>query len=416
MTEKQMRAAIVGAGIGGLATALFLHRRGIECQIFEQVGVLRELGVGITLQTNAVKALVGLGLLPVLDAVAIRSEHLYYVTRRGQLVWDEPRGLAAGYDTPQFFIHRGHLQSLLYRAVLEQLPAGALHLGHQLTAIHQSETGIELSFIDKTGASIGAADADFVVGADGIHSTVRATVLPGEDDPRWSGLVLWRGATDWPQFLGGASLLIAGGVNTKFVVYPIGPGTQPETRLTNWAAQARVAPAGSSLSDRADWTRPARREDLAPILARFSVPQIDIHGLVGATDAFWEYPMCDRDPAPRWSVGRITLLGDAAHPMYPMGANGASQAILDAACLTNAIVSHNDVSAALAAYAAERLPTTAAIIRSNRTGGPEGVIDAVEERAPNGFEDVNAVLAHAEREAIVRGYAKQGGYGLETAR
>jgi 2-polyprenyl-6-methoxyphenol hydroxylase-like FAD-dependent oxidoreductase len=408
-----VKAIIIGAGVGGLTTALFFHSRGIDCELYEQVPTLRELGVGITLQTNAVKELIDLGLLPALDAVAIGSEHLYYFTRRGQLVWDEPRGLAAGYGTPQFFIHRGQLQSLLYRAVLERLPAGSLHLGHRLEAVRQSSNGVEATFVDRTGAVIATARGDLLVGADGIHSTVRRDVVPGEGEPRWSGLILWRGATNWPQFFGGASLLIAGGVSTKFVVYPIGPGATPETRLTNWAAQARMAPEGSPSPHREDWTRPARREDVAPILARFSVPQIDIRALVAATDVFWEYPMCDRDPAPRWSVGRVTLLGDAAHPMYPMGANGASQAILDASCLVNAITSHDDIGDALAAYAAERLPKTAAIVRSNRTGGPEGVIDAVEERAPNGFEDVNAVLAHAEREAIVRGYAKQGGYGRE---
>jgi hypothetical protein len=218
----------------------------------------------------------------------------------------------------------------------------------------------------------------------------------------------------WPGFLGGASLLIAGGVNTKFVTYPIAPGLTPQTRLTNWVAQARVAPEGSPLPDQADWNRTARREDLAPIIAQFSVPQIDIPALVAATEVCWEFPMFDRNPAPHWSVGRATLLGDAAHPMYPMGGNGASQAILDASCLTDAMMSHDDIGAALAAYEAERLPKAAAIVHSNRSGGPESVIDAVEERAPNGFDDVNAVLAHAEREAIVRGYAKQSGYGRET--
>ncbi len=409
-----MKAVIVGAGVGGLTTALYFHGRGIDCEVYEQVPVLQELGVGITLQTNAVKMLVEVGLLPALDAVAVRSEHLYYATRRGQLVWDEPRGLAAGYDTPQFFIHRGHLQSLLYRAVLERLPAGAIHLAHRLADIRQSPNGVEATFVDRNGATIGVAGGDLLVGADGIHSTVRTHIIPGESAPRWSGLVLWRGAVDWPQFLGGASLLISGGVDTKFVTYPIAPGATPVTRLTNWAAQARVAPEGTVLPDRADWTRPARRGDLAPILDRFSVPQIDIRALVEATDVFWEYPMCDRDPAPRWSVGCVTLLGDAAHPMYPMGANGASQAILDASCLTDAILNHDAIDAALAAYAGDRLPKTAAIVRSNRTGGPEGVIDAVEARAPNGFDDVDAVLARDEREAIVRGYAKQGGYAREA--
>jgi 2-polyprenyl-6-methoxyphenol hydroxylase-like FAD-dependent oxidoreductase len=291
------------------------------------------------------------------------------------------------------------------------LPPGSIHLDHRLVALGQQSGSVEAHFVNQAGAKLAPVREDFLIGADGIHSIVRGYVVPGEGGPRWSGLMLWRGATDWPEFLGGASVLIAGGSDAKFVAYPIAPGETSATRLTNWAAIARLAPAGSPPPHREDWSRPARHEDVAPLLKRFSVPQIDIAGLVAATESFWEYPMCDRDPAPRWSVCRVTLLGDAAHPMYPMGANGASQAILDARCLVDAISRHPDIVSALSAYAAERLPTTAEIVRSNRAGGPEGVIDAVEERAPEGFQDVNAVLAHAEREAIVRGYAQQAGYG-----
>ncbi len=407
-----MKAIIVGAGIGGLTTALFLHKYGIDCEIYDQVPSLRELGVGITLQINAVRELANLDLLPSLAEAGISSQHLYYLTRLGQPVWDEPRGIAAGHDTPQFFVHRGRLQSLLYRAVVQRLPAASVHLGHQLKSFTQTSEAITASFVDKTGAPIATATGDLLIGADGIHSTVRKHINPAEPGPRWGGLVLWRGAVEWPEFLGGASVLIAGGSTCKFVAYPIAPGENANTRLTNWVVQAKVGDAGSEPPHREDWSQPARREDLEPFLAKFAIPQIDIRELVARTDSFWEYPMCDRDPIETWSIGRATLLGDAAHPMYPMGGNGGSQAILDAAFLVRQFSTGAQLEHCLAAYVEERLPRTNAVASANRKGGPESVIDVVEERAPNGFDDIETVMPRAEREAIMNNYAKQAGYAL----
>lgn len=399
------KVVIAGGGIGGLTAALALHQRGIACTVFEQASELRELGVGITLMPHAVRELAALGLLPALDAVAIRSQHLYYMTRRGQMVWDEPRGTSAGHDVPQFFIHRGMLQGVLVEAVRRTLPPGALRVGCRLARFVQDAGGIRVEFVDSGGAATATAQGDVLLGADGIHSAVRGSLRPDEGPPLWSGLMLWRGATDWPAFLGGASLLIAGGVEAKFVAYPIAAGLTPGTRLTNWAAITRLAPFGSTPPRREDWSREGRMADLAPLLERFDLGTIDVKALVGATETFWEYPMCDRDPVERWLEGRVTLLGDAAHPMYPMGANGASQAILDARSFADALADATDVPSALQRYQSERLPSTSDIVRLNRIGGPEAVIDAVEQRAPDGFADVDAVLGRDERQRIVRGYA-----------
>jgi 2-polyprenyl-6-methoxyphenol hydroxylase-like FAD-dependent oxidoreductase len=404
--EAPMKAIIAGGGIGGLTTALFLHARGIACEIYEQAEKLKELGVGITLMPHAIRQLVDLGLLGDLDACAIRSEHLYYMTRRGQLVWDEPRGLLAGHDVPQFFIHRGMLQSLLHRAVASRLPKGSLRLGERVAGFLQTPTGVTATVQAREGTAF-EAEGDILVGADGIHSAVRGALVPGEGGPLWSGLMLWRGATDWPAFLGGASLLILGGVEAKFVAYPIAPGQNPGTRLTNWAAITRLAPFGSAPPRRENWSREGSMADLAPLLAAFRTEIFDVEALVRATDVFWEYPMCDRTPIERWSHGRVTLLGDAAHPMYPMGANGASQAILDARALADALAATPRPEEALRAYEAQRLPGTSEIVRLNRIGGPEAVIDVVEKRAPDGFDDVDAVLSREERGAIVRGYASK---------
>ena len=162
-----------------------------------------------------------------------------------------------------------------------------------------------------------------------------------------------------------------------------------------------------------DWSRPGRFEDLMPHVQRFRIPYVDARGLIEATNEFWEYPMCDRDPLPRWSFGRVTLLGDAAHPMYPVGSNGASQAILDARCLADRLRDSEHPVHALWLYEQARLPMTAEIVQSNRRGGPEGVIDAVEERAPDGFSNIEDVLSFEQRKAIVRGYASKAGFARE---
>ena len=407
-----MKVIIVGAGIGGLCAALALHQRGIDCVVFEQVAELRPLGVGLTLQPHAVAELADLGLLSALDEVAIRSAHLYYMTRLGQGVWDEPRGIAAGYRVPQFFVHRGKLHDVLLQAVLSRLPPGSLRLDMPFQGYSHSEGRVAAHFTDLNGRAT-TDEADALIGADGIHSRTRRQIWPGEGAPRWSGLMLWRGAVDWPEFLDAASVMILGGVNDKFVAYPIAPGETPATRLTNWAVVTRLGRDGDPLPTKESWSAVGRRADLAPRLERFRSDVLDLKGLVAATPVFWEYPMCDRDPVDNWSDWRVTLLGDAAHPMYPMGANGASQAILDARCLADLLAKGGDVAAAFAAYQGERIAKTTPVVLSNRSGGPEGVIDAVEARAPDGFDDIEQVMPFAERGAYMNEYVRRAGYARD---
>lgn len=401
---------VVGGGIGGLATALTLHRRGIDCRVFEQSPQIRELGVGINTLPHAIGELAGLGLLGRLDAVGLRTYELIYMNRFGQEIWRELRGLDAGYQVPQFSIHRGALQGVLRDAVVERLGPDAIVTGHRLAGFDQNESGVTAHFADGT-----VVDADVLVGADGIHSTVRAALIPGEGSPRWNGTMLWRGATDWPVFLTGRSMIIAGGMEAKVVLYPIGDGSAPQRRLTNWAVMARIGAEGEPPPRREDWSRTARLEELLPHVRRFAIGEVDVAQLIRSTTPFYEYPVCDRDPVERWSYGRVTLLGDAAHPMYPVGSNGASQAILDACALADLLAETDHAADALAAYEQARLGPTSEIVRSNRSGGPEGVIDAVEALAPDGFEDVETVLRHTEREAIVRGYARKAGFAVPNS-
>src|SRR5215468_6224248 len=408
-----MKVIIAGGGIGGLTTALMLHARGIQCEVFEQSDQIRELGVGINTLPHAIKELAALGLLQRLDAVAIRTYELFYTNRFGQEIWREPRGLDAGYDVPQFSIHRGRLQSVIHDAVRERIGEQHIHTGHRLGAFRQDEAGVTAYFFDRTGAHRASAYGDILVGADGIHSAVREALYPDEGPARWNGAMLWRGATEWPRFLTGRSMIVAGGMAAKFVVYPIAAGARDDLRLTNWAVVAKIGDGSTPPPRKEDWSRPGRIEELEPHIRRFEIRHVDAQGLIAATPEFWEYPMCDRDPLPRWSFGRVTLLGDAAHPIYPVGGNGASQAILDAQALARHLSSAAMVSEALAAYDAERRPPTAEIVRTNRKGGPEGVIDIVEARAPEGFADIETVASYAERKAIVRDYASMAGYARD---
>jgi len=405
-----MKAMIIGGGIGGLTAALMLHKRGIQATVFEQASEVREVGVGINTLPHAIAELAELGLLPVLDSVAIRTHELLYMNRFGQTVWREPRGMHAGFKVPQFSIHRGRLQKLLYDAVVERLGKDAVRTGRRLLGFIEDEGGVTAHFADSCWGEQGESmRGDVMIGADGIHSLVREHFYPNQGSPSWNGIKMWRGAIEWPRFLDGDSMIIAGGMQAKLVLYPIAEGSTPNTRLTNWVVNVRIGDPAKP-PQRETWSRNGRFEDVLPFARRFSVPGVDVIAMIKQTPAFWEYPMCDRDPLPRWTHGRVTLMGDAAHPMYPVGSNGASQAILDARSLADALAQAEHPRHGLAVYEADRLPKTAEISTLNRLGGPERVIDAVEALAPNGFDDVERVLSYTRREAIVKSYAGKAGF------
>jgi 2-polyprenyl-6-methoxyphenol hydroxylase-like FAD-dependent oxidoreductase len=395
---------IAGGGVGGLTLALSLHERGIPCEVFEAARELRELGVGINTLPHAIRELAALGLLPALDAVAIRTRELRYLDRFGNRIWTEPRGMHAGFEVPQFSIHRGRLHGVLWRAALERLGPARLHTGRRVTGFAQDARGVTARFEDG-GARRGKA----LIGADGIHSAVRRLLHPQDGGIRWNGIQMWRGAVDWPAFEGGDVMIVAGDMTEKLVLYPIAQGATPGTRLTNWVVCAQIGDATRPPPRREDWSRPGRLEEVLPHVQRFRVPWLDVEALVRATPEFWEYPMCDRDPLPWWTQGRVTLLGDAAHPMYPVGSNGASQAVLDARLLAR-LLAETSVPRALKAYEAERLPATREIVLANRRGGPERVVDVVSARAPEGFARIEDVIAPEELAAIARGYAQMAGF------
>jgi 5-methylphenazine-1-carboxylate 1-monooxygenase len=405
-----MAIIIAGGGIGGLTLALMLHERNISSQVYEAAADPKPLGVGINALPHSIRELAALGLLPRLDEIAIRTRQLTYSNHLGQQIWSEPRGLFAGHDVPQFSVHRGRLHAMLWQAASERLGPAAPRAGRRLIGFTQNAERVVARFQCPDG-SVEEAIGDALIGADGIHSTLRAILHPDDPGIRWNGIQMWRGAVDWPAFDGGDSMVIAGDAVAKLVLYPIGPGETPETRLTNWVIYARVAEAGEPPPERENWSRLGHYAAFRHLAERLNLPFIDVGALIRKTPEIFEYPMCDRDPLPWWTQGRVTLLGDAAHPMYPVGSNGASQAVLDARCLCDLLGSHS-VPEALAAYEAERLPATAEVVRSNRIGGPERVVDLVAARAPDGFDRVEDVATEAELAGIVKGYAQMAGFGL----
>ncbi|SIT06776.1 2-polyprenyl-6-methoxyphenol hydroxylase [Roseivivax lentus] len=405
-----MRVLIAGAGIGGLTTALMLHARGIPVTLYEAAREVREVGVGINVLPHAIKELDALGLLPALDKVGIRTRKLTYLTRQGQEVWSELRGMHAGHDVPQFSIHRGRLQKAIFDAVIERLGPEAVRTGRKLAGFVQDESGVTAHFTDNVEGGAGQTDrGEILICADGIHSAGRRVFYPNEGPPSWQGVVMWRGAAEWPVWGDGESMAIGGGLGGKFVLYPIAPAEKGR-QLTNWVVNVRIKDPAVSPPPPDNWSRQVPLAQVLPHGLRFNVPGMDIGGLIRATPAIYEYPMADRDPLPRWTFGRVTLLGDAAHPMYPVGSNGASQAILDARCLADALARSEHPRAALWVYEKERLPKTAEVVRTNRVGGPERVIDEVEKRAPAGFRDIDHVIDYETRKAIVGGYAAMAGY------
>jgi 5-methylphenazine-1-carboxylate 1-monooxygenase len=402
-----MKIVIAGAGIGGLTAAMCLYRAGFEVEVFEAVNELKPLGVGINIQAGAVRILSGLGLEPALAATGIETRELRYANRHGQTIWADPRGRHAGLPWPQFSIHRGELQMILFDAARRMLGADRIRLGRRLTGLAQRGSTAIARFGDDT------VEADILIGADGIHSAVRAHFYPDEGPPKWQGILMWRGVTVGKPYLGGATMVQAGHHTQKFVCYPISRAhAERGEALINWICDLYQGP--HAAPPREDWNKPGKLDDFLPRYAGWDFGWLNVPDVIRNAHAIFEFPMVDRDPLPRWSHGRITLLGDAAHPMYPIGSNGASQSIIDGEAIAQELSAGDDPEKALRRYEERRLPPMARIVESNRRKGIDVMLDIVEERAPQGFSDLEAVLPANELERIVGDYKKLAAQDRET--
>jgi 5-methylphenazine-1-carboxylate 1-monooxygenase len=401
---------IVGAGVGGLTLALELDARGIRCTVIEAAPELRALGVGINLLPHATRAMAGLGLTSRLEELAVLTKESAFFNRFGQLIATEPAGRAAGYDWPQYSVHRGDLLTVLQETVSERLPPGSLLTGCRVEGVEQEirQASVRARHADgSTDTFTGAA----VIGADGVQSVVRAALHPDSTEARYSGAMMWRGTTIAPPMLSGASMVRAGWLaHGKMVIYPIrdnvdGNGNQ----LVNWLAEVETSQQAPQ-----DWARAGNIEDFIGYFEDWKFDWLDVPAFIRAADQVLEYPMVDQDPLPWWGTGRVTLLGDAAHPMVPRGSNGAAQAILDAGCLAGCLADL-PVTEALAAYEAERLPATARVVLTNRTNPPDALLRVVYERTGDRpFTSIDDVISPAEVNAMSSAYAAVAGYAREV--
>jgi 2-polyprenyl-6-methoxyphenol hydroxylase-like FAD-dependent oxidoreductase len=405
-----MEVIVVGGGIGGLSLALSLHQAGIAVRVYEAVSALAPLGVGINLQPASVRELTELGLGDELAEIGIAARRLSYFNKFGQLIWGEPRGLSAGYKWPQYSIHRGQLQMLLLRATRERIGTSNFRSGMRFVSLRERRDRVTATFCDGSGANI-ADDADVLVGADGIHSAVRHHLHPGQGEPRFAQQLLWRAAVEAEPFLGGDTMIIAGHFHQRIIVYPIGREKQRGRLLTNWVCQKSVP---GPAPGREDWNRQTSGEKVLAEFGSWRFPWLDMRSLIEQTPEIYEFPLVDRDPVATWTRGRITLIGDAAHPMQPIGSQAGSQAILDARTLTSALIATADPVQALLRYDSERRPRMNDITLRNRRFGPEAALQLVEERAPNGFERIEDVVSRHELDVISISFSEAAGLDVET--
>ncbi|WP_227985425.1 FAD-dependent monooxygenase [Nocardia spumae] len=406
-----MRVLIAGAGIAGLTAAACLQRVGIDAVVVDAVTELRPLGVGINLLPHAVHVLHELGLAAALADCAIATTAAVHLDRFGNRIWTQPRGLAAGHELPQYSIHRGELQGLLLATVRERLGTDAVRAGMALRSFTQEAGGVRCRILDRATGLVVEQFADVLIGADGLHSTVRAQLHPGEGRPVWNGIRIWRGTAQMRPFLDGRTMVIAGSNRAaKMVMYPIGPAAEHSQRaLINWVAEVRVGDDTAVPSP--DWNRVGRLRDVLPHYEGWRLAGVDLAEMLSASGEILEYPMVDRDPLPRWGVGGVTLMGDAAHPMYPVGSNGGSQAVLDARALATELAAATDPVAGLARYEAARREIANAIVLVNRDMPMDRILHTVTERAPDGFDRIEDVLTEAELAQLAGAYRGAGAAG-----
>lgn len=405
-----MKIIIIGGGIGGLTAALCLNKIGHQVKVYESVKEIKPLGVGINILPHSVRVLTNLNLEEKIAKIAIETSDLVYFNRFGQQFWTEPRGRLAGYKWPQFSLHRGKLQMLLFNEVLEKLGPNSIQMNSHLSHFEQTENEVIAHFLDRDTNKITIEDsADILIGADGINSVVRSQLYPNEGPPIYSENILYRGTTIMKPFLNGKSMAMIGSLKQKMVVYPIGALDENGNQLINWVGNLKE---GTSKLTARDWNREADKERLINIYKNWKFDWLNVPAMIESSKAVYEFPMSDRNPLDKWTFGRVSLLGDAAHPMYPIGSNGASQAILDADCLAENLENDTNLFDALIKYDAIRVPATAKVVLQNRAKGPDEIMDMMEGWFPDGFSQKE--IPHDKLALVMDNYKKIAGFDIQT--
>lgn len=410
--RKRLNIAIIGGGIAGLALALNLKRRGLTCDVYESVPEVKELGVGITLLPHGMRELAALGVQAKLEAAGIENLESVFFNRHGQYIYSEPRGRHAGYPVPEVGIHRGKLHRILFDEALAEVGPQHIHTGHRCTGVEQDANGATVHFADPiSGATLPSVQADVVVACDGINSAIRKQFYPDEK-MAFSGINTWRGVTKHKPILTGKSYVRVGSIETgKMVIYPIVDNIDHQgNQLINWMAEIE----GNS-RDMNDWNTGGKIEDFMPIFNDWKFDWLDVPALIRNADQVLQYPMVDKDPIPQWTFGRVTLMGDAAHPMYPRGSNGSAQALIDARTLAAELATQVDPLAALQKYEAIRGEVTSRIVQTNRSVPPDFINIKVDELAGDKpFNHIDDLISQHELREISEHYKKIAGFSLEV--
>jgi 5-methylphenazine-1-carboxylate 1-monooxygenase len=405
---------VAGGGIGGLTVALTLHQIGVPCVVFESVARLKPLGVGINLQPNAVRELYELGIGPeALDAIGVQTKEWALVGLNGNDVYTEPRGLLAGYKWPQYSVHRGDLQMLLYRAAVERLGADAVVTGAKVTGYRNHDDAQRVSaLIERTDGERTAIEGSLLIAADGLHSAVRAQMYPDQPPIHWGGAIMWRGTTPGIPIRTSASFVGLGTHRHRVVFYPISrPDSVTGLATINWIAEITVD--NSSGWTNGDWNKRVEIDEFIHHFEGWNYEWLDVPAMLRGAAEVYEYPMIDRDPVPSWVDGNVALLGDAAHVMYPTGSNGATQAIMDARVLGAAMVEHGVTRQALQAYDLQLCEDISAVVLRNRGAGPFGLLNLLDERCGGVFDDIDTVIPAAERAEFMSRYCAAAGFAKE---
>ena len=407
-----MTVIVAGGGIAGMTMALTCHQLELPVIVHESVKTIEPLGVGINLQPNAVRELFELGLESELAEIGIQAKEWALVGKNGNDVWSEPRGLDAGYRWPQYSVHRGHLQMMLYRQVLKRLGPKAVISDSRLKSYNNDNDHVLAHFVDSD-AKEQKVEGSILVGADGLHSSVRAQMHPNDGPPKWGGAVMWRGTTQAKPIRTGASFVLLGKLEQRFVCYPI---SQPDPitgkAIINWIAELTYDT--SKEWGHSDWNTQVPVEKFINHFSDWSYEWLDVPQLIREASAVYEYPMVDRDPLSTWVDGRCVLVGDAAHVMYPVGSNGASQAIVDTRVLGSAFVKHGLDQTALLHYESLNLKEMNELVIRNRGAGPIGILGIVEERCGGVFDKIEDVIPRSEIEQYMSNYKAAAGFAIET--
>ena len=406
-----MTVLISGAGIGGLCLGLSLQQLKIPFQIFETSVSIEPLGVGVNLQPNAVRELFALGLKDSLTRIGVQTEEFGLFSKKGLEIWTESRGLKAGYNVPQFSVHRGELQKLLYDTLIERSKKSCVSLGIRATGFKNLSSSVQLQYFNKNTKKNEIFYGDILVACDGINSNIRKQLFPDEGDPLWNGAILWRGLTTASPFKTGASMVMIGHDTQRFVSYPISQKDSHGNAKINWIAELKFNP--EKIYMKSDWSKKVDKSKFIGNFTEWSFEWINPLSLISETSSVYEYPMVDRDPLEKWTFGRTTLLGDAAHPTYPVGSNGASQAIIDARKLAFHLKVNGLNETALLSYEEEMLPLTAKITLANRSSGPDALLQVVEDRCGGTFNNIQEIISQSELKNHSEKYKSVAGLNIE---